>query len=163
MEAPVQCHHSLGLLLGHWHDGLLAHRAAGCKPPVEVLNAVDVVGSVHREGDTIQALCADNTGEAVGVVRLACGSQYPVQDWLETFTALLKKVQIVSLTQRLAPAPALIVLLGDSSPESGQVKSVLPYLGTSVHCPLYPQSLLLRSRVYYCPAARCRSGHGEMS
>ena len=102
MEAPVQCHHSLGLLLSHWHDGLLAHRAAGSKPPVEVLNAVDVVGSVHSEGDTIQALGAHHTGEAVGMVGLASGSQYSVQDWLEAFTALFKKVQIICLTQRLA-------------------------------------------------------------
>ena len=42
-----------------------------------------------------------------------------------------------SLTQRLAPAPALIVIHGDSLPQSGQVKSVLPYLGTASHC-IYP-------------------------
>ena len=92
MEASVQSHHPLGLLLSHRHDGMLTHRAPGSKASVEVLNAMDVVGSVHSEGDPIQALGADHTGEAVGVVWLPCGPQDPIQDWLVALTALLKKI-----------------------------------------------------------------------
>ena len=73
MEAPVQSHHPHGLLLTlGGHDGLPAHRAPWSKPPVEVLDAVDLIAGVHCEGDPIQALRADHAGEAVWVVRLAC-------------------------------------------------------------------------------------------
>ena len=73
MEAPVQGDNPDGLLLAlGGHDGLTAHRAPRREPPVEILDAVDLVAGVHSEGDPVQALVADNTGETVRVVRFAC-------------------------------------------------------------------------------------------
>ena len=45
-------------------------------PAVEVLNAVNLVGGVHREGNPVQALLADHAREAGGVVRLASGPEH---------------------------------------------------------------------------------------
>ena len=42
-----------------------------CTPAMEVLNAVNLVGGVHREGNPVQALLADNARETGGVVRLS--------------------------------------------------------------------------------------------
>ena len=90
MEAPVQSHHPDCLLLARGgHDGMAAHGAPGSKPPVKILkmmrfnfcfceflgfhlNAVNLICSVHSEGDPVQALGADHASEAVGMVRLAC-------------------------------------------------------------------------------------------
>ena len=44
--------------------------------PVEVFYAVDLTGSVHSKGHTIQTLSADHTREARRVIRLARGSQH---------------------------------------------------------------------------------------
>ena len=60
------------LLAGCGHDGLPADRAPRREPPVEIVNAVNLVRRVHREGDPVQALVADHAGEAGRVVRLAC-------------------------------------------------------------------------------------------
>lgn len=45
---------------------------------VEIIYAVDLIGSINSERDTIQGFAADNTGEALGVVRLSCCSQNSV-------------------------------------------------------------------------------------
>ena len=42
---------------------------------MEVLNAVNLVGGVHGEGNPVQALLADHAREAGGVVRLSGGPQ----------------------------------------------------------------------------------------
>ena len=46
-----------------------------CTPAMEVLNAVNLVGGVHGEGNPVQALLADHAREAGGVVRLSGGPQ----------------------------------------------------------------------------------------
>ena len=100
MEAPVQRHNPDRLFLPRLrHDWLLAHRALGCKPPVEILDAVDLVGCVHREGNPIQGLATHDTGETLGVVWLARCPQDPIQDWGVAFAALLQGVHVVSLAQ----------------------------------------------------------------
>ena len=72
VEAPVQGHHPDRLLLAlGGHDRLPAHRAPRGEPPVEVLDAVDLVTGVHSEGDPVQALVADDAGEAVRVIWFA--------------------------------------------------------------------------------------------
>ena len=68
---------------------------------MEVLDAVDLVGGVHRERDPVQALLADQAGEAGGVVRLASRSQDPIQDWAGALAALLQGVGVVGLAERL--------------------------------------------------------------
>ena len=69
MEAPVQGDHPDCLLLAlGGHDGLPADGAAWGEPPVEILDTVDLITGVHREGDPVQALVADHTGETVGMV-----------------------------------------------------------------------------------------------
>ena len=68
---------------------------------MEVLDAVDLVGGVHREGDSVQALLADQAGEAGGVVRLASRSQDPIQDWAGALAALLQGVGVVRLAEGL--------------------------------------------------------------
>ena len=62
---------------------------------MEVLDAVDVVGGVHGEGDAVQAALAHHTGEALGVVGLACGPQDTLHDGL---TADVTGLQGVLLT-----------------------------------------------------------------
>jgi hypothetical protein len=49
---------------------------------VEVLNAVDLAGGIHCEGDAIKATVAHHTGEAARVVGLPHGPQDTVQDRL---------------------------------------------------------------------------------
>ena len=101
MKAPVQSHDSHRLLLSwSWHDWMTTHRAARCKPPVEVINAVDLVCSIHSEGNSIQTLGADHAGETVGMIWLASSSENSVKYWLETFAASLQSVEIICLTQR---------------------------------------------------------------
>ena len=101
MKAPIQSHDSHRLLLSwSWHDGMTTHRAARSKPPVEVINAVDLVCSVHSEGNSIQTLGADHAGETVGMIWLASSSENSVKYWLETFAAPLQSVEIICLTQR---------------------------------------------------------------
>ena len=110
VEAPVERDHPDGLLLllaGAGHDGLLAHAAPRREPPVEVLDAVDLVGGVHGEGDAVEALVADEAGEAGGVVGLAGGPEDPVQDGLAALAALLQGVRVVLLAQRLVVGPAV--------------------------------------------------------
>ena len=72
MEAPVQRHHPDSLVLARGgHDGVPADGAPRSEPPVEVLDAVDLVTGVHSEGDPVQALVADDAGEAVRVIWFA--------------------------------------------------------------------------------------------
>ena len=72
VEAPVEGHHPDRLLLAlGGHDRLPAHRATRGEPPVEVLYAVDLVTGVHCEGDSVQALVADDAGEVVRVIWFA--------------------------------------------------------------------------------------------
>lgn len=59
---------------------------------VKVLNAVDVVGSIHGERDAIQAAVAHHTGEAVRMVGFPCGSQDALHDGLTADGAGLKGV-----------------------------------------------------------------------
>lgn len=59
---------------------------------VEVLDAVDVVGRVHGEGDAVQAAVAHHAGEAVRVVGFPCGPQDALHDGLTADGAGLKGV-----------------------------------------------------------------------
>ena len=68
---------------------------------MEILDAVDLVRCVHREGDSVQALLADKAGEAGGVVRFACCSENPVQDGAGALAALFQGVCVVGLAERL--------------------------------------------------------------
>ena len=68
MKAPVQSHHPDILLARCWHDWLFTHRAPGSKPPVEILNTMNLIGCIDCEGNTIQTFSADHACEAVGVV-----------------------------------------------------------------------------------------------
>ena len=68
---------------------------------MKILDAVDLVRRVHREGDSVQALLADEAGEAGGVVRFACCSENPVQDGVGALAALLQCVGVVGLAERL--------------------------------------------------------------
>lgn len=49
---------------------------------MKVLDAVDVVGSIHGERDAVQAAVAHHAGEAVRVVGLPCGPQDALHDGL---------------------------------------------------------------------------------
>lgn len=57
---------------------------------VEVLDAVDVVGRVHGEGDAVQAAVAHHAGEAVGVVGVLRGPEDPLHDGLAADGARLQ-------------------------------------------------------------------------
>lgn len=59
---------------------------------VKVLDAVDVVGGVHGEGDAVQAAVAHHAGEAVRVVGLPRGSQDALHDGLAADGAGLQRV-----------------------------------------------------------------------
>ena len=64
---------------------------------MEILDAVDLVRRIHREGDSVQALLADEASEAGGVVRFPCCSENPVQDGAGALAALLQRVGVVRL------------------------------------------------------------------
>lgn len=57
---------------------------------MEVLNAVDLAGGIHRERDAIEATMAHHTSEAARVIGLPHSPQDPVQDRLRTCGALLQ-------------------------------------------------------------------------
>lgn len=59
---------------------------------MKVLDAMDVVGSVHGEGDAVQAAVAHHAGEAVRVVGLPCSPQDALHDGLTADGAGLKGV-----------------------------------------------------------------------
>ena len=95
---------------------------------MEVLNAVNLVGGVHREGNPVQALLADHARETGGVVRLSSGPEHisflsttnflkmskpqdAVEDGLGALAALLQGVRVARLAQRLvvgAPVEGLV-------------------------------------------------------
>lgn len=68
---------------------------------MEILDAVDVPTSIHREGDPIQAAMAHHAGEAVGMVGLPSGSEDPFHDGLCTDAALLQRVLQTKHTQQM--------------------------------------------------------------
>ena len=75
VEAPIKSHHTHSFLLARCgHDRLVADRAPGGKPPVKILDTMDLVSSVYCEWYPIQALATHYTAEAVRVVWLARGS-----------------------------------------------------------------------------------------
>jgi len=49
---------------------------SAAKRPVKVVDAVNLVGSIDREDETVQVLTADHTRETPRVVRLARRSQH---------------------------------------------------------------------------------------
>lgn len=59
---------------------------------MKVLDAVDVVGSVHGERDAVQAAVAHHAGEAVRVVGFPCSPQDALHDGLTADGAGLKGV-----------------------------------------------------------------------
>lgn len=65
---------------------------------MKVLDAVDVVGSIHGEGDAVQAAVAHHAGEAVRVVGFPCSPQDALHDGLTADVAGLKGVNIARLT-----------------------------------------------------------------
>ena len=87
-----------------------------CTPAMEVLNAVNLVGGVHGEGNPVQALLADHARETGGVVRFSSGPEkkffsttflkmFKPQDAVENgfgaLAALLQGVRIARLAQWL--------------------------------------------------------------
>ena len=68
---------------------------------MEILDAVNLVCGINGEGYSVKAGFADDASETAWVVRLAGGSQDPVQDGLEALAALLQCVRVVGLTQGL--------------------------------------------------------------
>lgn len=68
----VHGNHTDGLVRSlRGQNGLAAGGTLWSQDSVVVFDAVDPVLCVHGEGDSIQALIADDTAEAAGVVRLA--------------------------------------------------------------------------------------------
>lgn len=69
---------------------------------VEALNAVYLIRGVHGERYTVQALSANDAGEARRMIRLAGGPQYSIQYRSDADATLLQSVEIVLLAVRLA-------------------------------------------------------------
>lgn len=102
MEIPVQGHYADGLLLARSrHYGLFTHRATRGKLLVEVLDAVDVVGGVHGEGDAVQAPVTHHTGKAVWVVSFTRRPQNTLHDGLTADVTGLQGVDVARLTVSL--------------------------------------------------------------
>lgn len=59
---------------------------------MKVLDAMDVVGSIHGERDAVQAAVAHHAGEAVRVVGLPCSPQDALHDGLTADGAGLQGV-----------------------------------------------------------------------
>lgn len=66
---------------------------------MEVFNTMYAVDCVHCEWYTVEALLADNTGEAARMVGLARRPEDAVEDGVPTHAALLKGLQVISLTE----------------------------------------------------------------
>lgn len=62
---------------------------------MEVFDAVDAVGSIDGERDSVEALMANDAREALRMIRLSCRSQDPVQDGFGTDAALFQAVLLV--------------------------------------------------------------------
>lgn len=120
VEIAIQSHDADGLLLA-WgrHDRLLAHRAAGSKFLVKVLDAMNEPTGVHSEGDPIQAAVAHHTGEAVRVIGLPRGTKDSLHDGLGAYIASLQGVDVAGLAVSLLfhsveGLPAELAVAGDA-------------------------------------------------
>ena len=88
------------LLHGHHPDGLLRplHRGdpfstrgtLGSEDPVEVVDTVDLVIKVNREGDAVQTVVTDTTSEAARVESLADGLEDALHDEVATDLTFLR-------------------------------------------------------------------------
>lgn len=137
MEITIQSHNPDSLLLARGrHDRLLAHRTAGSKFLVEVLNAVDEATSVHGERDPIQAAVAHDTGKAVRMIGLPCGSENPLHDGLGANAALLQGVDVAGLAvgfllHCVEGLPSELVVTDDA----GKTIHVEDLIHSSASCP----------------------------
>ena len=90
MEVLLHGHNSDSLLRSlHWSDAFTTAGTLGSEDAVEVIDAVDLVVEVYREGDTVQTIIADAAAEAARVVSLANSLQYALHDEMATDLTLL--------------------------------------------------------------------------
>jgi len=102
VETTIDHNNSDGFLLcilGHYRQ--ITRAAAWSKLPVEVFNAVNLVGSINSECESVQVAPTDNTVEAGGMIWLASCSQHAIHDWFRTDGALLQCRHVAVFTMRL--------------------------------------------------------------
>ena len=81
VEILLHGHHPHGLLRPlHRGDPLPTRGALGSEDPVEVIDTVDLVIKVDREGDPVKTFITDTTSEAARVESLADGLQDALHD-----------------------------------------------------------------------------------
>lgn len=67
---------------------------------MKTLNTVYLVGGVDGERNAVEALSADDAGEAGRMVRFAGCSQYPVENRSSADAAFLQRIEVVLLAVR---------------------------------------------------------------
>lgn len=68
---------------------------------MEIFNAMDLIGSVDRERDAVQALPAHNASEALRMIRFSRRPENSLQNRLQAHRTLLQCVQVVDLAERM--------------------------------------------------------------
>ena len=107
MEILLHGDHSHRLLCSlHRRDALSTAGTLGGEDAVEVVDAVDLVVEVDREGDAVKTVIADAATEAAGMVGLTYGLENTLHDQVTTDLTLLRglleaRVEIVLLTVNL--------------------------------------------------------------
>lgn len=76
------------------------------RQPVEIFNAVDLAGGVHRERDAVEAPATLHASKAARVVGLPHSPQDPVQDGLRARRTLLQRGLTGSHRRRVQREPA---------------------------------------------------------
>lgn len=103
VEAAIHRDDADGLLLARLrHDGHVAHAAPGGKLFVEIFDAVNLVGGIDGERDSVERFATDYAGEALRMVRLTRGPENSLEDWLQTHGTLFQRIEVVFLAVGLS-------------------------------------------------------------
>ena len=91
----------------HRRDALSTAGTLGGEDAVEVVDAVDLVVEVDREGDAVKTVVADTAAEAAGMVGLADSLENTLHDQVTTDLTFLRglleaRVEVVLLTVDLS-------------------------------------------------------------
>lgn len=98
VEATIESHDADCFVLARFrHDGQLADAAAWSKLFVEIFDAVDLVGRIDGERNSVEGFATYDAREALRMVGFSGGSEDAFENRLQTDGALFERVEIVFL------------------------------------------------------------------